>query len=100
MDCDDGRDQASVVALQKWNDALVLLLLNHPLALSHLEWIMAALRHLTSEQKATLHKSTVKSSKLAVLVPFLPVDGRVNILAFLHTITDKKTIPGANNPNQ
>jgi hypothetical protein len=33
-------------------------------------------------------------------VPFLPVDGRVNILAFLYILTNKKGIDGANDPNQ
>lgn len=33
------------------------------------------------------------------LVPFLVVDGYENVLAFLQTITHKKTFPGANDPS-
>ena len=35
LDCNDGRDQACVMGLEERNDALVLLPVNHPLALSH-----------------------------------------------------------------
>ena len=46
LDCDDGKSQACVVGLEEGDDALVLLPLNHPPALSHLEWIMAAIVHM------------------------------------------------------
>ena len=60
LDCDDGESQACVVGLEEGDDALVLLPLNHPPALSHLEWIMAAIVHMPFGALAAFLLSTLQ----------------------------------------
>ena len=60
LDCNDGRDQACVIGLEEGNDALVLLPFNHPLALSHLERILAAIVHVPFGALAAFLLSTLQ----------------------------------------
>ena len=71
--------------------------LESSIALSHREKNMAAIVHMPLPSSANI-RTIIKGCRFSAFG--LPVDGLENILAFLHTTTTKKTIPGANDPIQ
>ena len=65
LDCEDGGDQAGVIGFEQGNDAQVLLL-NHPLALSDLKRILAAISNPPVSSSANI-PSASKHNKITAL---------------------------------